>query len=344
MSPKMTGKSEPETADRPTFRFGINRLLLRKLKFEAMPVKVEQISKSYGTQKALDQLSFQCDDGELVGFLGPNGAGKSTMMKIMTGYLGPDQGEVLLNGEKMTPENYRLRRNIGYLPENNPLYTDLYVKEFLSFAAGFYQLQHKKQKIAEAIEMTGLGLEQHKKIGALSKGYRQRVGLAQALIHNPSVLILDEPTTGLDPNQLEEIRSLIRQISREKTVLFSSHIMQEVEAICSRVIIINRGIIVADGPVELVRSGQLISKQQVLVELSSPADRELWQKLPGIETIEILSENTFVAMACDERDLRPAIFQFAVAHGLIILTMNEKQAGLENVFRELTKAQIESPS
>ncbi|HKJ41350.1 MAG TPA: ATP-binding cassette domain-containing protein, partial [Sunxiuqinia sp.] len=203
-----------------------------------MPVKVENISKLYGTQKALDQVSFQFDDGELVGFLGPNGAGKSTLMKIITGYLAPDDGEVLLNGKKMTPEAYHLKKDIGYLPENNPLYTDLYVKESLNFAAGFYHLSDKKKKIEEVIEMTGLGLEQHKKIGALSKGYRQRVGLAQALIHNPSVLILDEPTTGLDPNQLEEIRALIRQISREKTVLFSSHIMQEVEAICNRVVII----------------------------------------------------------------------------------------------------------
>jgi len=304
-----------------------------------MPVQVENISKTYGTQKALDQLSFRFDDGELVGFLGPNGAGKSTLMKIITGYLAPDQGEVMLNREKMTPENYRLRRNIGYLPENNPLYTDLYVKEFLSFAAGFYQLQHKKQKIAEVIEMTGLGLEQHKKIGALSKGYRQRVGLAQALIHNPSVLILDEPTTGLDPNQLEEIRALIRQISREKTVLFSSHIMQEVEAICNRVIIINRGKIVTDGPVELVRSGQLASRQQVLVELSSPVDKELWQKLPAIELLEIRSENSFLAVARKEGDVRPAIFQFAVEQKLVLLTLTEKQAGLEQVFRQLTSSQ-----
>nr|MBD3623398.1 gliding motility-associated ABC transporter ATP-binding subunit GldA [Sunxiuqinia sp.] len=305
-----------------------------------MPVQVENISKTYGTQMALDQLSFRFDDGELVGFLGPNGAGKSTLMKIITGYLAPDQGEVVLNGEKMTPENYRLRRNIGYLPENNPLYTDLYVKEFLNFTAGFYQLQHKKQKVAEAIEMTGLGLEQHKKIGALSKGYRQRVGLAQALIHNPSVLILDEPTTGLDPNQLEEIRALIREISREKTVLFSSHIMQEVEAICNRVIIINRGRIVTDGPVELVRSGQLVSKQQVLVELSSAVNREQWQKLPGLEAIEILSESSFLAIARNEGDLRPAIFQFAVEQGLVLLTMTEKRPGLEQVFRQLTTTQI----
>ncbi|WP_159519873.1 gliding motility-associated ABC transporter ATP-binding subunit GldA [Sunxiuqinia indica] len=302
-----------------------------------MPVQVETVTKTYGSQKALDNVSFGFNDGELVGFLGPNGAGKSTLMKIITGFLAPDEGQVILNGEAMTPENYQLRNQIGYLPENNPLYTDLYVRESLSFAAGFYKLSNKKQKIAEAIEMTGLGLEQHKKIGALSKGYRQRVGLAQALIHDPSVLILDEPTTGLDPNQLDEIRSLIRQISREKTVLFSSHIMQEVEAICNRVIIINRGKIVTDGTVDQVRSGQLISKQQVLVELSTPIQKEAWQTLDGADTIELLSEKALLLTALDDRDLRPAIFQFAVDNGLVILTMNEKQAGLESVFRELTR-------
>ncbi|MGQ7869768.1 gliding motility-associated ABC transporter ATP-binding subunit GldA [Sunxiuqinia sp. sy24] len=302
-----------------------------------MPIKVDKISKAYGVQKALDEVSFQFEEGELVGFLGPNGAGKSTLMKIMTGYLAADSGEVLLNGEKMTPENYSLRQNIGYLPEHNPLYTDLYVKEFLNFASGFYQLQNKQQKIADVIEMTGLGLEQHKKIRELSKGYRQRVGLAQALIHDPSVLILDEPTTGLDPNQLDEIRNLIRTISREKTVLFSTHIMQEVEAICNRVIIINRGKLITDGSVDLVRSGQLLSRQQVLVELSTAVNQESWRSLPGVEGLQILSEKVVLLTASDDRDLRPAIFRFAVNQGLIILTMNEKQAGLEHVFRELTR-------
>ena len=302
-----------------------------------MPVKVEDISKFYGTQKALDQVSFGFDDGELVGFLGPNGAGKSTLMKIITGYLAPDEGKVLLNGEKMTPEKYQLRKNIGYLPENNPLYTDLYVRESLNFAAGFYQLPNKKQKIEDVIEMTGLGLEQRKKIGALSKGYRQRVGLAQALIHDPSVLILDEPTTGLDPNQLEEIRALIRQISREKTVLFSSHIMQEVEAICNRVIIINQGKIIADGTAEQVKVGKIRTKQQVFVEFSTVVDQEIMQQLPFSEEVQSLSATSFLVTAQDEQDLRPVIFQFAVDNQLVILTMNEKQASLENVFRQLTQ-------
>ena len=305
---------------------------------ENMPVQVENITKTYGTQKALDQVSFRFGDGELVGFLGPNGAGKSTLMKIITGYLAADTGEVVLNGERVTPENYQLRKAIGYLPENNPLYLDLYVKEYLNFAAGFYKLPNKKQKIAEVIEMTGLGLEQRKKIGALSKGYRQRVGLAQALIHDPSVLILDEPTTGLDPNQLDEIRSLIKEISREKTVLFSSHIMQEVEAICNRVIIINQGKMIADGSVDRIKSGQLTSKQQVLVELSTPVKKESWEPLDGLASLELISEKAFVATAADDRDLRPSIFHFAVKNEWVIITMNEKQAGLENVFRELTRS------
>ena len=303
-----------------------------------MPVKVENISKCYGTQKALGQVSFELNDGELVGFLGPNGAGKSTLMKIMTGYLAPDEGEVILNGQKMTPENYMLRKDVGYLPENNPLYSDLYVKEFLNFAAGFYKLQDKKKKVEEVIEMTGLGQEQGKKIGTLSKGYRQRVGLAQALIHNPSVLILDEPTTGLDPNQLEEIRSLIRKISLEKTVFFSSHIMQEVEAICSRVIIINQGELIVDGPVEQVKSGRLISNQQVFVEFTSTVSENLIKRLPGAENVQLLSERSFLITAQAGSDVRPSIFYFAVENQLVIITMNEKQASLENVFHELTQS------
>lgn len=303
-----------------------------------MPVQVENITKSYGSQKALDGVSFSFDDGELVGFLGPNGAGKSTLMKIITGYLAPDEGRVILNGEQVTPDHYRLRSQIGYLPEHNPLYTDLYVKEFLEFTAGFYQLSDNKKRVAEAVEMTGLGLEQHKKIGALSKGYRQRVGLAQALIHDPAVLILDEPTTGLDPNQLDEIRQLIRQVSREKTVLFSSHIMQEVEAICNRVIIINQGKLITDSPVADVKSGGLIARQQVLVELTTAVDAAAWKKLPGVGEVNVVDERKVLLTASDETDLRPAIFQFAVAKKWVVLTLQEQQVGLEHVFRELTQA------
>lgn len=301
-----------------------------------MPVKVENITKLYGKQKALDQVSFEFNDGELVGFLGPNGAGKSTLMKIITGYLAPDVGELRLNGERLTPENYLLRKQIGYLPEHNPLYPDLYVKEYLNFAAGFYKLPNKNKKIAEVIEMTGLGLEQHKKIGALSKGYRQRVGLAQALVHDPSVLILDEPTTGLDPNQLEEIRSLIREISHEKTVLFSSHIMQEVEAICTRVVIINRGKLIADGPINHLKIDKV---QQVLVEFDCPINpTDLKNNLP-INEFELVNPNLGIAFSTSNNDLRPLLFDYAVKNSFKILSMNEQQASLEDVFQRLTQAE-----
>ncbi len=303
-----------------------------------MTIQINNISKSYGSQKALDDITFELKNGELVGFLGPNGAGKSTLMKIITGYLAPNSGHVKINGEIVTPQNHEIRKEIGYLPEHNPLYTDLYIKEYLTLTAGFYQLSEKSKKVKQVIEMTGLGAEQHKKIKALSKGYRQRVGLAQALIHNPSILILDEPTTGLDPNQLEEIRSMIREISKEKTVLFSTHIMQEVEAICNRVIIINQGKTIADGSVEQIKAGQLLSKQQVFVEFASEVNKDIINKLPEVGGIHALSENSFLLTSASETDLRPAIFQFAIANQLVILTMNEKQGSLEQVFHELTRS------
>ena len=302
-----------------------------------MTIQINNISKLYGSQKALDDINFELINGELVGFLGPNGAGKSTLMKIITGYLAPNSGLVKINGEIVTPQNHQIRREIGYLSEQNPLYTDLYIKEYLTLTAGFYQLNEKSKKVKKVIEMTGLGTEQHKKIKALSKGYRQRVGLAQALIHNPSILILDEPTTGLDPNQLEEIRSMIREISKEKTVLFSTHIMQEVEAICNRVIIINHGKTIADGSVEQIKAGQLLSKQQVFVEFASAVNEDIINKLPEVEGIQTLSEKSFLLTSATETDLRPTIFQFAVVNQLVILTMNEKQGSLEQVFHELTR-------
>ena len=302
-----------------------------------MTIQINNISKFYGSQKALDDINFELKNGELVGFLGPNGAGKSTLMKIITGYLAPNDGLVKINGEIITPQNHEIRREIGYLPEHNPLYTDLYIKEYLTLTAGFYQLNEKSKKVKQVIEMTGLGAEQNKKIKALSKGYRQRVGLAQALIHNPSILILDEPTTGLDPNQLEEIRSMIREISKEKTVLFSTHIMQEVEAICNRIIIINQGKTIADGSVEQVKAGQLRSKQQVFVEFASAVNEDLINMLPEIGSIQVLTEKSFLLTSAGDSDLRPSIFQFAVTNQLVILTMNEKQGSLEQVFQGLTK-------
>ena len=301
-----------------------------------MTVETKNITKIFGTQKALDSVSISIKKGELVGFLGPNGAGKSTLMKIITGFLPQDSGEIFINDEQILPENLDYKKEIGYLPEHNPLYTDLYVKEFLEITAGFYHLKNKKQRIAEMVELTGLGLEQHKKIRALSKGYRQRVGLAQALIHDPSILILDEPTTGLDPNQLEEIRHLIREISKEKTVVLSSHIMQEVEAVCNRLIIINKGIIVADGGISEVKSKSLKKNQLVIAEFGADVSAEQICSVAGVKTAvrngglwEIESENL--------ADIRPAIFNFAVKNQLVLLTLQEKQQNLENVFHQLTQ-------
>jgi ABC-2 type transport system ATP-binding protein len=300
-----------------------------------MSVETRHITKLFRKQKALDNVSFSLKRGELVGFLGPNGAGKSTMMKIIAGFLAADHGEVLVNGELIRPENIEIRKNIGYLPEHNPLYTDLYVKEFLEITAGFYQIKNKKRRVAEMVELTKIGDEQHKKIRALSKGYKQRVGLAQALIHDPSVLILDEPTTGLDPNQLEEIRNLIREISREKTVMLSSHIMQEVEAVCNRVIIINKGNIVADGGIEQIKSGNINRNQVVLVEFSKPVETKNLLKIKGIQVAKPVGK--LIEIESDgSSDIRPAIFQFAVDNQLTLLTIKEKQQNLENVFQQLT--------
>ncbi len=302
-----------------------------------MTIQIENISKFYGKQKAVDSLHIELNSGELVGFLGPNGAGKSTLMKIITGFLAADEGRVIINGEEVSPDNHRIRQQVGYLPEHNPLYTDLYIKEYLQLTAGMYRLPNKKQQADRVIEMTGLGPEQHKKIGALSKGYRQRVGLAQALIHDPAILILDEPTTGLDPNQLEDIRALIKNISREKTVLFSTHIMQEVEAICNRVIIINKGKLIADNPVENLKSGKLFSAQQVLIEFADSINREKLTASLGISNIEQLSATSLLVQAPSDEDIRPALFRYAVDNKLTILTLNEQQTSLENIFHKLTR-------
>lgn len=307
-----------------------------------MSILIDQISKHYGKQKALDQLSFELQTGELVGFLGPNGAGKSTLMKILTGFLAADSGSAYLNGERVTTDNYRIRKQVGYLPEHNPLYTDLYIQEYLQLTAGMYGLKNKKQQADRVIDMTGLGPEKHKKIGALSKGYRQRVGLAQALIHDPSILILDEPTTGLDPNQLEDIRRLIREISREKTVLFSTHIMQEVEAICNRVIILNKGKLIADNPVEALKNGQLFAQQQVLLEFAEEVPVERLLAATSIQQVEQLSPKSLLAHAPDDADIRPLLFRFAVEEGLTLITLSEQQTSLENIFQKLTREQVSS--
>ena len=298
-----------------------------------MSIAIQNISKSYGTQKALDAISFSINKGEIVGFLGPNGAGKSTLMKILTTYLTADEGSAKVNGFDVSSQPKDVQLSIGYLPEHNPLYLDLYVREYLAFNADVYKVA--TSRIEEVIQLTGLASESHKKIGQLSKGYRQRVGLASALLHNPDVLILDEPTTGLDPNQLVEIRNVIKNAGKDKTVFLSTHIMQEVEAICDRVIIIDKGKIVADKKLE-----KLISESTTQI-----IEVEFDQKVSGtqiatIDTIHsytttngIIWELTFAT----DKDMRPVVFDFATANGLKTLQLNQKNKNLETVFREVTK-------
>ena len=299
-----------------------------------MSIQVKEVSKFYGKQKALDNLSFEISDAEVVGFLGPNGAGKSTMMKIITGFLPQSSGDVFVNGLNVMEHSLEIRKQIGYLPEHNPLYLDLYVKEYLEYVAGIYKLgSKKKQRVNEMIELTGLGLEQKKKIGALSKGYRQRVGLAQALIHDPKVLILDEPTTGLDPNQLVEVRKLIQNIGKEKTVLFSTHIMQEVEAICERVLIINKGKLVADQTSNSIHS---VKESHVFdLQFTSPVSKEQFQSIAGISHIQTLTNNRYQISA--KTDVREQIFQMAVSNQLVLIEMKSQERNLESIFHELTQ-------
>ena len=298
-----------------------------------MSIEVNNISKSYGAQKALNQVSFSIQKGEIVGFLGPNGAGKSTLMKILTTYIASDEGSASVNGFDVNSQTKAVQQSIGYLPEHNPLYLDLYVREYLAFNADVYQVA--KSRIEEVIQLTGLSNESHKKIGQLSKGYRQRVGLANALLHNPDVLILDEPTTGLDPNQLVEIRNVIKNVGKDKTVFLSTHIMQEVEAICDRVIIIDKGKIVADKKLDNLISAE---KEQVIeVEFDLVVEQELIAKIENLtsykNTHDMIWELTFNA----DKDMRPAVFDFANANGLKTLQLNQKNKNLETVFREMTK-------
>ena len=300
-----------------------------------MSIKVEYISKLYGTQRALDNVSFEVKTGEIVGFLGPNGAGKSTMMKILTCFIPPSAGKASVNGFDVMTQSLDVRKSVGYLPEHNPLYLDMYVKEYLEFIAGLHKINNVQQRIREMIDITGLEVEQHKRIGQLSKGYRQRVGLAQALIHDPQVLILDEPTTGLDPNQLAEIRELIKQVGKQKTVMLSTHIMQEVEILCDRVIIINKGKIVTDKETEVLQQGD-DNRIVIRVEFSAPADVNKLKHLQGVESVEQLSNNTYHIVTVTARDLRQDIFKFAVDHQLAVLEMNREERKLEDVFKELT--------
>ena len=298
-----------------------------------MSIAVNNISKSYGAQKALDNISFSINKGEIVGFLGPNGAGKSTLMKILTTYITADEGTATVNGQDVNTNPKAVQLSIGYLPEHNPLYLDLYVREYLAFNADVYKVA--KSRIEEVIQLTGLSTESHKKIGQLSKGYRQRVGLANALLHNPDVLILDEPTTGLDPNQLMEIRNVIKNVGKDKTVFLSTHIMQEVEAICDRVIIINNGKIVTDKKLDNLISED---KEQVIeVEFDFQVEEQLISKIENlvsyINVHDMMWELTFKS----DRDMRSVVFDFAQKNGLKTLQLNQKNKNLEAVFREITK-------
>jgi ABC-2 type transport system ATP-binding protein len=304
-----------------------------------MSIKVQEVSKFYGKQKALDKVSFSVNSGEIVGFLGPNGAGKSTLMKIMTGFISPNHGDVLICDKSITLNSIEVRKIIGYLPENNPLYLDMYVKEYLLFIASIHLPKNQlKQRVKEIVELTGLTVEQNKKIGALSKGYRQRTGLAQALIHNPEVLILDEPTTGLDPNQIVEIRNLIAKIGKEKTIILSTHIMQEVEAICDRIIIINNGLIVADEKPDTIH--QKISEKTtvVVVEFDKDTDEQLFADIDGVINFRKHKTNTWLFESNADKDIRAGIFNFAVKNGLTVLSLQKQEKSLEEVFKMLTSS------
>ena len=296
-----------------------------------MSISVQNISKYYGKQKALNNISFDIKKGEIVGFLGPNGAGKSTLMKILTTYISSSEGEAVVNDFDVTKKQKNVQQSVGYLPEHNPLYLDMYIKEYLDFNANVYNVN--KERINEVIELTGLTHEAHKKISQLSKGYRQRVGLANALLHNPDVLILDEPTTGLDPNQLVEIRELIKSVGKEKTIFLSTHIMQEVEAICDRVIIINKGELVIDTPLSELKNNQ---EQLIEVEFDYRIEDVLLKRLPNVTTAKNTFGMTWEISFNTKEDMRSLIFDFAAENELKILKLDTKNTTLEKMFRELT--------
>jgi ABC-2 type transport system ATP-binding protein len=296
-----------------------------------MSIQVNNISKFYGSQKALDTISFTINKGEIVGFLGPNGAGKSTTMKIINGFVKPSEGTVLINDISVEESPLETKKLIGYLPEHNPLYLDMYVREYLRFCASIHKVA--KENVNDIIEKVGLSVEAHKKIKQLSKGYRQRVGLAAALLHNPEVLILDEPTTGLDPNQLVEIRKLIKEVAVDKTILFSTHIMQEVEAICDRVIVINKGVIVADKLLsDLKKDKSQIIEVAFDLRIEEQFIKQLTQLKSAVNTFDMTWELTFET----SEDMRSTVFDFAQSHGLKILQLNTVNKNLESLFRELT--------
>ena len=296
-----------------------------------MSIEVKNITKLYGTQKALNAINFTINRGEIVGFLGPNGAGKSTLMKILTGYIKASDGVALVNYFNVNTHKIEAQKSIGYLPEHNPLYLEMYVKEYLRFNSSIHKVS--KNKVDKVIAKVGLTAEAHKKINQLSKGYRQRVGLAAALLHNPEVLILDEPTTGLDPNQLVEIRNLIKEVGKDKTVLFSTHIMQEVEAVCDRVILIDKGNIVADKNLNDFKKNQ---EQVIEVEFDFKIEKQFISEISHLKSANNLHDTSWVLTFDTEKDMRPAVFDFASDNGLKILNLTTKNKNLENLFRELT--------
>lgn len=298
-----------------------------------MSVTVENITKAFGTQKALHRVSFSLQKGEVVGFLGPNGAGKSTLLRILTTYYRADSGYARVNGFDVRTARRQAQNSIGYLPEHNPLYLDMYVKEYLGFNASVYRVT--TARIAEVMAQTGLSSEGHKKIGQLSKGYRQRVGLAAALLHNPAVLLLDEPATGLDPNQLVEFRKLIRELGREKTILLSTHLMKEVEAVCDRVLLIHHGKLVADEKLEVLRKAE---QQCIVVEFDYRVEEVLLHQLPHVSQVKNTGGFVYEITFATQQDMRPAVFDFAHNHQLKTLQLSQQHKNLEQLFRELTKA------
>ena len=299
-----------------------------------MSIEVKHLTKFFGEQAAVNDISFEIGKGEIVAFLGPNGAGKSTTMKMITGYIPASSGSIKVNGIPVDVDDLETRKIIGYLPENNPLYLDMYVKEYLHFVGSIYKIKDLKNRVNEMIQMVGLELEQHKKIGALSKGYKQRVGLAQAFIHDPEVLILDEPTSGLDPNQLVEIRELIKTIGKEKTIMLSTHIMQEVEAICDRVIISNKGKIVANNNQQALDTSPEV--QTIYIEFEGAVSSQLLSKIPGVTTVKALGNGWLIEGVTDQ-DLRKNVSKKAQEAGWLIMTLKLEKKSLEAVFKELTK-------
>lgn len=304
-----------------------------------MSIEVKSLLKIYGEQKAVNDISFKVDKGEIVGFLGPNGAGKSTTMKIITGYLKPDHGKAVVCGINVAEEPLETKKKIGYLPESNALYYDMYVKEYLEFMTEIHKVKTQKSKVRDVIELTGLTTESKKKIGQLSKGYKQRVGLAAALIHDPEVLILDEPTSGLDPNQIIEIREVIRQQGKDKTVLFSSHILQEVEAICDRVIIINKGNLVADDKLSTLQ-GLHKDKHVVIVQFKETVDNAILERLNDVTSVEQSQASHYKLQTTNPESVRKQIMELALQQNLNIVSLQSENNSLENIFRSVTGQKV----